>query len=106
MSQHSNRKPLSLAIGTAFAASLAAGSVGAAENPFQQAELASGYMVADAHEGKCGEGKCGGKKDKDRENCDKDKKGKAEGKCGEGKCGGKKDKAEGKCGEGKCGGNQ
>ncbi|HSH28306.1 MAG TPA: hypothetical protein VK971_00240 [Thiohalobacter sp.] len=106
MSQHSNCNPLSLAIGTAFAATLAAGSVGAAENPFQQAELASGYMVADAHEGKCGEGKCGeGKKDKDMKD-------KAEGKCGEGKCGeGKKDKdmkgkAEGKCGEGKCGGNQ
>jgi uncharacterized low-complexity protein len=89
MSQHSNHKPLALAIGTAFAASLAAGSVSAAENPFQQAELASGYMVADAHEGKCGEGKCGGNKDK------------AEGKCGE-----KKEKAEGKCGEGKCGGSK
>ena len=110
MSQQSNRKPLSLAIGTAFAASLAAGSVSAAENPFQQAELASGYMVADAHEGKCGEGKCGGSKDKAEGKCGEGKcggsKDKAEGKCGEGKCGGKKDKAEGKCGEGKCGGSR
>ena len=69
--------------------------VNAADNPFEVTSLSSGYMVADSHEGKCGEGKCG------------------EGKCGdkkdsEGKCGDKKD-SEGKCGdkkdsEGKCGG--
>jgi|TARA_B100000959_G_scaffold131265_1_gene137584 uncharacterized low-complexity protein len=63
--------------------------VNAADNPFEVTSLGSGYMVVDAHEGKCGEGKCG------------------EGKCGdkkdsEGKCGDKKD-SEGKCGEGKCG---
>jgi uncharacterized low-complexity protein len=90
------------AAGTAFAVSLAmaptADAAGSA-NPFMVADLGSGYMVAEAGEGKCGEGKCGGG--------DKEKSG--EGKCGEGKCGGgdksKEDKGgEGKCGEGKCAG--
>jgi uncharacterized low-complexity protein len=89
-------KPLSIAIGAAFVASMAASNIASAapaagDNPFAMNELDSGYMQV-ASEGKCGEGKCGeGKKDK-----------KKEGKCGEGKCGeGKKDKKEGKCGEGK-----
>lgn len=71
---------MTLALGTAFAASLAAAPIAnAAENPFQMDSLQKGYQVADlkAEEGKCGEGKCGGDKDK-------------EGKCGEGKCGGDK----------------
>ena len=98
MSTKSPMKPIALALGAAFATSLAGGAY-AAENPFGQTELSSGYMVADSHakdkmEGKCGEGKCGG---------DKAKK---EGKCGEGKCGGDKAKKEGKCGEGKCGGDK
>ena len=116
MSKKSQLKPLSIALGTAFAASMAASnvSIAAEGNPFATTELSSGYMqFADNHmEGKCGgkkeaEGKCGGKKE-------------AEGKCGEGKCGGKKEmeknmegkcggdkaKKEGKCGEGKCGGNK
>jgi uncharacterized low-complexity protein len=129
MSQKSTFKPLAIAMGAAFATSLAGTPVAnAAENPFAMSELAGGYMVASSHmEGKCGEGKCGGDK------------GKKEGKCGEGKCGMKmmdadgdgkvtkdefdaahetmfkrKDKnadgaldaseMEGKCGEGKCGG--
>jgi len=72
-------KPLSIALGAAFVASLAGTSVAnAAENPFSMTELSSGYMVADSHEGKCGEGKCGGEKKA------------TEGKCGEGKCGGEK----------------
>ena len=112
---HKTKTPLALAIGTAFAASLAASSIAHAapssSNPFAMSDMSSGYMqVADAKEGKCGgtkttqEGKCG------------------EGKCGaakaknEGKCGGAKDmdkSMEGKCGgakpapaEGKCGGNK
>ena len=84
-------KPISLAIGTAFVTTLAAGNVSAAtdanENPFAMNDLSSGYMqlasgYGDAKsdkEGKCGEGKCGEDKDK----------GDKEGKCGEGKCGGK-----------------
>lgn len=105
---------LTLALGSAIAASLAAAPVVAADNPFAAQALGKGYMVADHHktkEGKCGEGKCGGKKDAKAK----------EGKCGEGKCGGKAkgddkkveqgktsdEKAkEGKCGEGKCGGKK
>jgi uncharacterized low-complexity protein len=72
-------KPLSIALGAAFVASLAGTSVAnAADNPFSMTELSSGYMVADSKEGKCGEGKCGGEKKTE------------EGKCGEGKCGGEK----------------
>jgi uncharacterized low-complexity protein len=93
---------LTLALGTAFAASLAAApTVSAADNPFQLDTLKNGYQVADNH-GKDKEGKCGGDKAKD-------------GKCGgdkakEGKCGGDKAK-DGKCGgdkakEGSCGGNK
>ena len=67
-------KPLAIALGAAFATSLTGASIAnAGENPFGMTELSSGYMVADSHEGKCGEGK-------------KMK----EGKCGEGKCGGAK----------------
>jgi uncharacterized low-complexity protein len=83
-------KPLSVALGATFAATLAASNVAqaapaAGANPFAMTDLGSGYMqVADSHkEGKCGEGK----------------KGESEGKCGEGKAKG----TEGKCGEGKCG---
>jgi uncharacterized low-complexity protein len=92
MSKKSMR-PIAAAISTAVVASLASiSSVSADQNPFGMSMLSSGYMVADAHEGKCGEGKCGEKKQ-------------GEGKCGEGKCGEKK-QGEGKCGEGKCGGSQ
>jgi len=95
MSKTTVMKPLSIALGAAFVASLAGTSVAnAADNPFSMTELSSGYMVADSKEGKCGEGKCGGEKKTE------------EGKCGEGKCGGEKKAKEGKCGEGKCGGEK
>jgi len=84
-------KPVTAAVGTAFAASLATASFAIADNPFSAEELDQGYDLlaqADA-EGKCGEGKCGEGK------CGEDKEG--EGKCGEGKCGESKD-AEAKCG--------
>lgn len=61
-------KTLALAIGGAFAASIAATSVHAAENPFALKSLSSGYMVADASkmkDGKCGTGKCGANKAKE-----------------------------------------
>jgi len=108
MSKQSMIKPLSIALGATFAASLAASNVAiaapAGDNPFAMTDLGNGYMqVADNHkkEGKCGEGKCGEGKKAGA----KDKEGKCgEGKCGEGKCGAdKKGKKEGKCGEGKCG---
>lgn len=97
-------KAVALAVSSAFALSVGAATINAAENPFAIKSLSSGYQVADHHEkakdGKCGEGKCG--------HGDKDAKAK-DGKCGEGKCGAemKKEGAEkakdGKCGEGKCG---
>lgn len=67
----SNKTLISVAVGTAFAASLAAAPLAlAAENPFALQSLDKGYMVADHHEakpkamkeGKCGEGKCGNMK--------------------------------------------
>jgi uncharacterized low-complexity protein len=96
-----NKKIVSMAIGTAFAASLSAGIANAAGNPFGMSDLQNGYQVAMSSkpaEGKCGEGKCGGDKSKKEGKCGGDKSKK------EGKCGGDKSKKEGKCGEGKCGG--
>ena len=91
---------LTLALGSAIAATLSVTPAAASENPFVSQSMGNGYMVA-AMEGKCGEGKCGAKA--------------KEGKCGgakaaEGKCGGAKS-TEGKCGgakatEGKCGGKK
>jgi uncharacterized low-complexity protein len=80
-----NKKLLSIAVGTTFAASVTAGTAVASENPFGMSELDSGYQIAMSimPEGSCGEkgeeGKCG------------------EGKAKEGKCGDKK-APEGKCG--------
>lgn len=116
-----SRKPLSLALGAAFAltGTMAQASV------FHAADLGAGYMVAQATPAKGGELKCGaecvaglkaqGKSDKDaKAACDKahaegkcgGAKAAHEGKCGEGKCGGAKKAEEGKCGEGKCGGKK
>ena len=116
MAQKTSMKPLTLALGAVFAATLSGTAiVNAADNPFTMTELSSGYMVADAAEGKCGgdkaskEGKCGGDKASKEGKCGGDKASK-EGKCGEGKStaseDGDKAKKEGKCGEGKCGGNK
>jgi uncharacterized low-complexity protein len=93
-----SQSTLTLMIGGAFAASVAATTVVAAENPFALTPLSSGYMVADHHGDKDSEGKCGAEKKADKDGkCGADKN--AEGKCGADK---KKD-AEGKCGTGKCG---
>jgi uncharacterized low-complexity protein len=105
------QKTISLAIGSAFALSIAATAVNATENPFAMKSIASGYQVADNHDakskdGKCGAGKCGASKKTDAKTKD--------GKCGTGKCGASKkdDKAtEGACGhekakEGACGGEK
>jgi uncharacterized low-complexity protein len=100
----SRKTALTLALGTAVAASFAVAPIASAdENPFKLQSLKNGYQVADnsdkdkegkCGEGKCGEGKCGGNKDK-----------KKEGACGgdkakDGACGGDKKK------EGSCGGNK
>ncbi len=89
---NAQKKTLALVLGGAFAATIGAAPVAAAENPFALKPLASGYMVADHHEGgekmkdgKCGTGKCGSEMKKKKEskegNCGADKKGK-EGNCG------------------------
>ncbi len=103
-SKKSTLKSVGLVAGTAFAATLAASNVSAAsmsDNPFAMSELKSGYQLADAKEGKCGEAKCGANKIKTKEQegkCGDAKKATKEGQCGEGK---KKAVKEGQCGEGK-----
>lgn len=106
---NTKKTALTLAIGSAFAASLAAAPVAkAAENPFGMQALKSGYMLADADmtkdskakDGKCGgtkaqaskakDGKCGDMSEKSKDNMKATDKKMPEGKCGEGKCGGKK----------------
>jgi len=103
-------KTLTLALGTAFAASLAAApALQAGENPFQMESLKSGFQVAD---NKGGEAKCGGDKAGESK-CGGDKAGESKcggDKAGESKCGGDKAK-ESKCGgdkagESKCGGDK
>lgn len=92
-------KPVALAVGAAFAASMAMTTLANAEGDlFAAEELEPRYdLLADAHEtkegeeGSCGEGSCGEEGDKDEE-----------GSCGEGSCG-EKDEEEGSCGEGSCG---
>lgn len=101
------KKSIALAVGGAFALSLSAATVSAAENPFAIKTLSSGYQVADNHadkgaDGKCGEGKCGAEKKAHDGKCGEGKCG-AEKKAADGKCGADKKAADGKCGEGKCG---
>jgi len=67
-----SKKTLSLLVGSAFVASVAAGAAHAAENPFAIKSLSSGYMVADndsgkMKDGKCSTGKCGSSKKKKME---------------------------------------
>jgi len=50
---------LGVAIGAAFIGSLTLSQLAAASPAFQASDLATGYMLAAAGEGKCGEGKCG-----------------------------------------------
>jgi len=104
---------LSLALGSAFAVSLASAPVAnAAENPFGMQALKSGYMLAEADtakDGKAMEGKCGGKKEAEMKAKDGKCGNKAkmkDGKCGEGKCGAAKKAADEKAKEGKCGGKK
>ena len=116
--KRNHQTALTLALGSALAATLASAPVSAADNPFASQSMAKGYMVAErgGMEGKCGEGKCGGTMKGDARKAAQGKttaeKAK-EGKCGnakemEGKCGSSK-AVEGKCGgaksmDGKCGG--
>ncbi len=98
------QKSIALALGGAFALSMAATPVNAAENPFALKTLSSGYQVADHHEekmkdGKCGTGKCGAEKKAGEAKCSAEKAGEAKcsaEKAGEAKCSAEKMK-EGTC---------
>jgi len=109
MSANKTSRTLSLAIGTAFAAGMAASNVASAaqgSNPFAMNELSSGYMqLADNHiNDKAGEGRCGEGRGNGQPAEQSKKKTEKEGQCGEGKKPKpQKDPQEGKCGEGKCG---
>lgn len=86
---------LSLAVGTAFAATAAlAPMVHAADNPFAMQKMSSGYLLAEA-DMKMKDGSCGADKKKDGSCGDKKVEKKKDGKCGEGKCGANKKKMEG-----------
>ena len=109
-------KPLSVAIGTCLACSLAAyGIADAHQNPFTMIELTGGYMVA-GYEGVCGEGKCGGVKKAGKDGQNSNSKNTEEGKCGgdkaasEAVCGiynvGSAHKDGSKVKDGKCGGHK
>jgi hypothetical protein len=98
---------LTLALGSAIAATLGSASASANASPFSAQPLAKGYMLAAADAAdarpaaKAAEGKCGDMKKDDKAaeaKCGDMKKGdKAAGKSGDAKCGGMK-KMEGKCG--------
>lgn len=100
----STQTTLALVIGGAFAASVAATTVHAGENPFAVESLKGGYMVAEhdgkSKDGKCATGKCGSSKKKMKEgSCSADKA--KEGSCSadkakEGSCSADKAK-EGSC---------
>lgn len=95
-----NKTGLTVALGTAFAASLTVAPLAkAADNPFAMSSLKTGYQVA-ADDKKADDSKAHKMSKADKKANAKMMK---EGKCGEGKCGVKNLK-EGKCGEGKCGG--
>lgn len=93
MNRKSKLTPISLAVGAAFATSLAMAPMAqAASNPFAMNQLEAGYKLADAgKEGACGanakpvkEASCGANKQA------AEQKVKKEGKCGEAKCGANK----------------
>ena len=86
---------LSLAVGTAFAATAALAPMAhAADNPFAMQKMSSGYLLAEA-DMKMKDGSCGADKKKDGSCGDKKVEKKKDGKCGEGKCGANKKKMEG-----------
>lgn len=98
---------LTLALGSAIAAAMAAAPVSAG-SVFSAQALKGGYMVADAGS-KAKEGKCAGDAKVKEGNCGAKEMGKGkEGKCGEGKCGNAKPKPKPKpkAKEGNCGGKK
>ena len=64
MSKKQVIKPLGIALGTVFTASLTQSAISNAdENPFSMKPISGGYMML--AEGKCGEGKCGAGKSRE-----------------------------------------
>ena len=60
MTRNERRTSLAVAVGAALVAAVGSVSIANADSsPFALTSLTSGYMAADAGEGKCGEGKCG-----------------------------------------------
>jgi uncharacterized low-complexity protein len=98
MSNKSKLKPVALAVGAAFATTLAiAPAASASTNPFAMNQLDSGYKVAADNEGNCGANKA---KQTKEANCGANK---AKQKAKESNCGAnKKDKAK----EANCGANK
>lgn len=93
----SKKTALTVALGTAFAASLAGlPAAKAAANPFAMQSLERGYMVADASEKADAAPKAEGEAKMKDGKCSGDKKAK------DAKSSGKKKMKDGKCGEGKC----
>jgi uncharacterized low-complexity protein len=112
-----SNRTLALAVNGAFALSIGAASIHAAENPFAIKSLSSGYQVADAgtttetkmKDGKCATGKCGANKKKDmgkemkEGSCSAEKMKDKEGNCSaemkakEGNCSAEMKAKEGKC---------
>ncbi|TCV85167.1 HvfA family oxazolone/thioamide-modified RiPP metallophore [Sulfurirhabdus autotrophica] len=103
-----NKSALTIALGTAFVATLSASPVvNAAGNPFAMQTLDKGYMVAGADakakDGKCAgdkaaatkakDGKCGDMSENSKDNMKATDKKMPDGKCGEAKCGASKAKA-------------
>ena len=90
---------LTVALGTAFVASLGVTSAAnAAQNPFGMHSLDKGYMTAEADvakDGKAMEAKCGAEKKAMESKCGAAKKAQ------DGKCGAEKKAHEGKCGAAK-----
>jgi uncharacterized low-complexity protein len=87
---NTKKSALTLAIGSAFAVSLAAPAVHAADNPFGMQALKGGYMLAQADmtkEGKAKEGNCGANKAEQKTKAAQEKAKKAK----EGNCGAKKE---------------
>ena len=105
MAKFNSLKPIATGLGLAVAATALTASINAnaAQNPFATQSLSSGYMVADAAEGKCGDAKCGasmGMSEKDK--AAMNDKSKGDGMCGASKAAAKSDK-EGSCGDSKKG---
>ncbi len=98
--QNHKLKPVAIAVGAAFAASMAMTTLANTEGDlFAAEELDPRYdLLADAHGGSGDEeGSCGDKDDEEGSCGDKDDE---EGSCGD------KDDEEGSCGEGSCGDNE